>query len=237
MPAFCAEFCCAVRLPGEVSLGLRVRWCRWLSQRPVWRSVRWLPRSCPGLDWGRCSRRTGLRSPSLQEAGVGSGCGDSGRAGSGHRGGDAAPNPYAGRKSRSIVRCCSHCRFHWLCGHSSSSSARHRHRSAAGILGGMLAITCQLLCRRGGGAVWGERGRWSCTPLCLCCLPCCCFLFTSVSQENCLPWAAGTATRGNVKTCTRHCSAGASPAEGNNSSFCFILILSDQTKPNQAPTS
>ena len=73
--------------------------------------------------------------------------------------------------------------------------------------------------------------------LCLCCLPCCCFLFTSVSQENCLPWAAGTATRGNVKTCTRHCSAGASPAEGNNSSFCFILILSDQTKPNQAPTS
>ena len=23
----------------------------------------------------------------------------------------------------------------------------------------MLAITCQLLCRRGGGAVWGERGR------------------------------------------------------------------------------
>ena len=79
-----------------------------------------------------------------------------------------------GRNSRSIVRCCSHCRFHWLCGHSSSSSARHRHRSAAGILGGTPVITCQLLCRRGGGAVWGGCGLWSCAHLCLCCLPCCC---------------------------------------------------------------
>lgn len=164
----------------------------------------------------RCSRRTGLRSPSLQEAGVGSGQGDSGRAGSGHRGGDAAPNPYAGRKSRSIVRCCSHCRFHWLCGHSSSSSARHRHRSAAGILGACLPSRASSSAEE--ARPW-ERGLWSCMPLCLYCLPCCCFLFTSVFQENYLPWAAGTATQGNVKTCTHHCSAGASPAEGNNSLF------------------
>lgn len=110
---------------GEANLGLRVHWCRWQSQRQVLRSVRWLPRSCPGLGLAHCSRWTWLRSPSLQEAKAGSGRGDSGHAGSGHRGGGAAPSPCAGRKSRSTGQCCNHCKSRWLCGHSSSSSARH----------------------------------------------------------------------------------------------------------------
>lgn len=158
------------------------------------RSARWLPRSCPGLDLARCSRRTGLRSPSLQEAVAGSGCGDSGHAGSGHRGGGGAPNPYAGRKSRSIVRYCSRCRSHWLCGHSSSSSARHRHPLAARVLGGRLVITCHLHCKTAGGAVRGESGLWSRAHLCLPCLYC--YLRSefpsSVQQENYLSWADGT---------------------------------------------
>ena len=127
-----------------MSLGLRVRWCRWLSQRQVLRSVRWWPRSCPEPGSARCSRWTWPRSPSLQEAVAGSGCGDSGRAGSGHRGGGAAPSPCAGRKSRSIVRCCSRCRSRWPCGHSSSSSARHGHGLVAWVSRGRLIITCHL---------------------------------------------------------------------------------------------
>lgn len=120
----CAMFCGAVRSSEEGSLGLRVRWCQWLSQRRVLRSVRWLRRSCPEPGLAHCSRWTWLRSPSLQEAVAGSGYGDSGHAGSGHKGGGAAPSPCAGRKTHSIVQYCSHCRSHWLYGHSSSSSAR-----------------------------------------------------------------------------------------------------------------
>lgn len=131
-----------------MSLGLRVHWCRWLSQRQVLRSVRWLQRSCPGLGLAHCNRRTWLTS--LQGAVAGSGCGDSGRAGSGHRGDGAAPSPYAGRKSRSTGRYCSRCRSRWLCGHSSSSSARHRHWLVAWILWGKLVITCHLHCTRQG---------------------------------------------------------------------------------------
>lgn len=113
-PALCCEV-----IRGKEP-GLRVRCCRWLSQRQVLRSARWLLRSCPVLGLARCNRQTWLTS--LQEAVAGSGCGDSGHAGSGHRGGGAAPSPYVGRKSRSIVRYCSRCRSRWLCGHSSSSS-------------------------------------------------------------------------------------------------------------------
>lgn len=154
-----------------MSLGLRVHWCQWLSQRQVLRSVRWLPRSCPGLDLAHCSRRTWLRSPSLQESVAGSGCGDSGHAGSGHRGGGAAPSPCAGRKNRSIVRYCSRCRSRWLCGHSSSNSARHRHRLIAWILWDGLVITCHLHCRRG-ICCMRKAWAWSYTYLCLSCLYC-----------------------------------------------------------------
>lgn len=154
-PAPGVAFCHAVRSSGQVSLGLRVRWCRRLSQRQALRSARWWPRSCPGPGLVHCSRQTWLRSPFLQEAVGGSGRGDSGRAGSGHRGGGAAPSPYADRKSRSIVRCCSRCTSHWLCGHSSSSSARHRHQLFAWISWSRLVITCHLLCRTG-GALYGE---------------------------------------------------------------------------------
>lgn len=136
--------------------GLRVRCCRWLSQRRVLRSARWLLRSCPALGLVRCNRQIWLTS--LQEAVAGFGCGDSGCAGSGHRGGGAAPSPYVGRRSRSIERYCSRCRSRWLCGHSSSSSARHRYRLVAWILWGRLVITRHLPCRRGG---------MYCTHLCL----------------------------------------------------------------------
>lgn len=176
-----------------------------------------MPRSCPGLDWGRCSQRTGLRSPALQEAGAGSGCGDSGRAGSGHRGGGAAPNPYAGRKSHSIVRCCSHCRFRWLCGHSSSSSARHRHWSAGGILGGTLVISCSA---EEAAGLWGVWALELHTPVPV---PPALLLrslyFLCVTEKLPALGYGDSDTREREDTSTHHRRAGASPAEDNNSKF------------------
>lgn len=116
---------------GGWSLWLRVHWHRWLSQRQVLRNVRWWLRSCPGLGWAHCSQQTWL-NPALQGAVTGSGCGDCGHADSGHRGGGAAPSPCAGRRNHSSEQYCSHCTSHWLFGHSSSSSARHRHQLVAG---------------------------------------------------------------------------------------------------------
>lgn len=45
---------------------------------------------------------------------------------SSHRRGDAFPNPCAGRRSHSNGLCCSHCTFHWLSDHNSSSSERDK---------------------------------------------------------------------------------------------------------------
>lgn len=194
--AFCAESCRAVRLPGEVSLGLRVRWCRWLSQRLVWRSVRWLPRSCPGLDWGPMQSADRAEEP-LPPGSRGRlwlwglwPCRFQAQA--------VMPLPILMLAERAAVavRCCSHCRFHWLCGHSSSSSARHRHRSAAGILGGMLAITCQLTLQRRGRAVWESVGSGAACPCACTCLLALLLLSVYFCVSGKLPtWAAGTATQ------------------------------------------
>lgn len=125
----------ASKHPGNSSSGAkqrlppRARSCLWLSRTPAWRSARWWPRSSPGLGWG-CHRGSWLQLPPGPWAGPGA-C--SGRAGSAHRCGGASPSPCAGRRSRSTGRCCSRCTSRWLCGRSSSSSARPKTPCLKGV--------------------------------------------------------------------------------------------------------